>query len=213
MKILTTKLFPKDSGSGGLWWVPEINILNYFQWFFWLAKFEKQLKYSSRFISNLYSPINSKFINFADKCYKPLWHVIRFPWWLNGEESACSAGNMGLIPGVGRSPGEGNGYPLQYSCLENPMDRGAWWGKVHWVTKVLDTTEQLNNNMSSGINYTVEKSEVTQSCPTLCNPMDCSPPGSSVHGIFQARVLEWVAISFSILAFIKIIRWISLELT
>ena len=41
------------------------------------------------------------------------------------------------------------------------------------------------------------KSEVAQSCPTLCNPMDCSPPGSSVHGIFQARVLEWVAISFS----------------
>ena len=40
-------------------------------------------------------------------------------------------------------------------------------------------------------------SEVTQSCPTLCNPMDCSPPGSSVHRIFQARVLEWVAISFS----------------
>ena len=41
------------------------------------------------------------------------------------------------------------------------------------------------------------KSEVSQSCLTLCNPMDCSPPGSSVHGIFQARILEWVAISFS----------------
>ena len=43
----------------------------------------------------------------------------------------------------------------------------------------------------------VKSSQVTQSCPTLCDPMDCSPPGSSVHGIFQARVLEWVAISFS----------------
>ena len=43
----------------------------------------------------------------------------------------------------------------------------------------------------------VKESEVTQSCPTLCNPMDCSLPGSSIHGIFQARVLEWVAISFS----------------
>ena len=42
-----------------------------------------------------------------------------------------------------------------------------------------------------------EESEVAQSCPTFCDPMDCSPPGSSVHGIFQARVLEWVAISFS----------------
>ena len=41
------------------------------------------------------------------------------------------------------------------------------------------------------------ESEVTQSCPTLCNPLDCSPPGSSVHGILQARILEWVAISFS----------------
>ena len=47
-------------------------------------------------------------------------------------------------------------------------------------------------------------SEVAQSCPTLCNPMDCSLPGSSVHGIFQARILEWVAISFSI----KSLRWV-----
>ena len=43
--------------------------------------------------------------------------------------------NMGLIPGSGRTPGVGNGNPLQYSCLENPMDRGAWWSKVHGVTK------------------------------------------------------------------------------
>ena len=43
--------------------------------------------------------------------------------------------NMGSIPGMGRSPGGGNGNPLQYSCLENPMDRGAWWATVHWVTK------------------------------------------------------------------------------
>jgi len=44
----------------------------------------------------------------------------------NGKESTCNAGNLGLIPGLGRSPGEGNGYPLQYSCLENSIDRGAW---------------------------------------------------------------------------------------
>ena len=44
-----------------------------------------------------------------------------------GKESACNAGDLGLIPGLGRSPGEGNGYPLQYSCLENFKDRGAWW--------------------------------------------------------------------------------------
>ena len=51
------------------------------------------------------------------------------------EESACNAGDLGSIPGSGRSPGGGNGYPLQYSCLENSMDRGAWWAAVHGVTK------------------------------------------------------------------------------
>ena len=48
-----------------------------------------------------------------------------------------------MIPGLGRSPGEGNGYPLQYSCLENPMDRGAWLATVHGAAKELDMTEQL----------------------------------------------------------------------
>ena len=49
--------------------------------------------------------------------------------------SACNAGDLGSIPGLGRSPGEGNGNPLQYSCLENPMDRGAWQATVHGVAK------------------------------------------------------------------------------
>ena len=53
----------------------------------------------------------------------------------------ANAGDMGLIPGLGRSPGEGNGNPFQYSCLENPMDRGAWWATVHGVAKELDTTQ------------------------------------------------------------------------
>ena len=48
----------------------------------------------------------------------------------DGKESACSAGDPGSIPGLGKSPGEGNGYPLQYSCLENPMDRGARRARV-----------------------------------------------------------------------------------
>ena len=54
-----------------------------------------------------------------------------FPHSSVGEESACSAGDPGSIPGLERSPGEGNGNPLQYSCLENPMDRGAWQATVH----------------------------------------------------------------------------------
>ena len=51
------------------------------------------------------------------------------------KESACNVGDPGSIPGSGRFPGEGNGNPLQYSCLENTMDRGAWWATVHGVTK------------------------------------------------------------------------------
>ena len=48
-------------------------------------------------------------------------------------EFTCSAGDLGSIPGFGRCPGEGHGYPLQYSCLENPMDRGAWWATAYRV--------------------------------------------------------------------------------
>ena len=57
-----------------------------------------------------------------------------FPGSLDSEESAYNAGDLGSIPGWGRSPGEGNGYPLQCSCLENPMGRGAWWATVHGLT-------------------------------------------------------------------------------
>jgi len=53
----------------------------------------------------------------------------------NPPANARDSGDLGSIPGLGSSPGEGNGYPLQYSCLENPMDRGAWWATVHGVTK------------------------------------------------------------------------------
>ena len=58
-----------------------------------------------------------------------------FPGGSDSEVSAYSAGDPGSVPGSGRSPGEGNGNPLQYSILENSMDRGAWWTTVHGVTK------------------------------------------------------------------------------
>ena len=57
------------------------------------------------------------------------------------KESACNVGGLGFIPGSGGAPGEGNSCPLQYSCLENPMDRGAWWAIVHGVAE-LNMTEQ-----------------------------------------------------------------------
>ena len=58
-----------------------------------------------------------------------------FPGGSDGKESVCKAGDLGLIPGSGRSSGEENGYPFQYSCLESSMDRGAWGATVHGVTK------------------------------------------------------------------------------
>ena len=56
-------------------------------------------------------------------------------WQLRSKESACNAGDAGLILRLRRSPGEGNGNPFHYSCLENPMDRGVWWTTVHRGTK------------------------------------------------------------------------------
>ena len=74
-----------------------------------------------------------------------------FPGGSDGKEPACNAGDLDLISGSGRSPGEGNGNPLQYSCLENPMDGGDWWATVHGVAK---SWTQLSDFTSH--DYTVE---------------------------------------------------------
>ena len=60
---------------------------------------------------------------------------VGFPEGSDGKESACNVGDAGSIPGLGKYPGGGNGNLLQYSCLENSMDRGAWWARVHVVAK------------------------------------------------------------------------------
>ena len=73
----------------------------------------------------------------------PVWG---FPCGSVVKNLPANAGDAGSLPGFGRSPGEGNGNPLQCSCLGNSMDRGAWWATVHRVAKVLDTTQQLNDN-------------------------------------------------------------------
>ena len=67
---------------------------------------------------------------------QPRWHIKKQRHGgSDGKASAYNAGDLGFVPGSGRSPGEGNGNPLQYSCLENPMDGAAWWAIVHGVAK------------------------------------------------------------------------------
>ena len=75
------------------------------------------------------------------------------PWWLSSKESACSAGDAGdegLISGSGRSPVGGNGNPLQYSCQENPTDRGDWQAAIHEVTKVRHDRVTLYTHTQAG---------------------------------------------------------------
>ena len=147
--------------------------------------------------------------------------TLGFPGGSEVKASACNAGDLGSIPELGRSPGEGNSNPLQYSCLENPMDGGAWWATVQRVAKsrtrlsdftftfmltlhfhyLLFSEYLIFTLLTSMLQYFIMLYVcvcwVVQSCLTLCDPLDCSPPGSSVQGIFQARILEWVAISSS----------------
>ena len=77
--------------------------------------------------------------------------TLAFPGGSDGKEFACNAGDLGLTPGLGRSPGEGKGYPLQYFCLENSMDRGAWRSTVYRVAKSwTHLTEQLKKKKEKG---------------------------------------------------------------
>ena len=145
---------------------------------------------------------------------------------------------MGSIPGLGRSLRGGYGNPLQYSCLENPMDRGAWWATIHGVARSQTQLKWLSTHAWAKGNfacltwdidillpwpgtYTIGSPSpqafglctkrvrfyvcvcvcvcvlVSQLCLTLWNPVDCSLPGSSAHGILQENILEWVTIPFS----------------
>ena len=121
-----------------------------------------------------------------------------FPCGSAGKESTGNVGDLGSTPRLGRSPGEGKGYPLQYSGLENSMDWVTEW--FHFIS--LQTTEYLQTKFNStlrlihmikwDLSWDTKMVVVllwkSLSCLTLCNP---------VHGILQARILEWVAFSFS----------------
>ena len=71
-----------------------------------------------------------------------------FPGGSHGKESTCNARDTGLIPGLGRSPEEGNGYSPQYACLENSMDKGAWQATIPWSHKELETPERVTRPLS-----------------------------------------------------------------
>ena len=83
--------------------------------------------------------------------WRSWWCSAGFPGGSEGKASACDVGDLGSIPGLGGSPGEGNGNPLQHPCLENPMDGGAWWATVHGVAKsrtwLSDCTCNLHSNL------------------------------------------------------------------
>ena len=130
----------------------------------------------------------------------------------DGSATKGSAYNVGdredvdLIAGSRRSPAGRSGNPLQYSCLENPMDRGLRRATVHGVTKS-NMTEWLSMHIYNICIYIYTHSsficiymcvcKVAQSCLTLCNPVDCSLPDSSVYGILLVRIPEWITVSFS----------------
>ena len=82
--------------------------------------------------------------------------TLGFPRWLSAKEPTCQCGRQrrrALVPGSGRSPGEGSGNPLQYSCLENSMDRGAWWATVHGVTKGQTPHTHIHTHISMSVWY------------------------------------------------------------
>ena len=124
-----------------------------------------------------------------------------------GKESACNAGDLGLIPGLGRSPGEGKGYPRQYSGLENSMDFAVHGVTKSWTRlsdfhfqKVGKCKKRRNSllwlepfcfSLWYRIQFCIKvEMLVAQLCPTHCDLMDSSSPGSSVHEISQAKIQE-----------------------
>ena len=108
---------------------------------------------------------------FQDVCYFNITQQ-GFPGGSEVKNPPTNSGDMGLIPGLGRRPGEGNDNLLQYSCLENSMDRGAWWATVHRVAKESDMTWWLNNNHHNDpthpVVYKIQKDRMTLKDLTCC---------------------------------------------
>ena len=114
-----------------------------------------------------------------------------FPGGLHGKEFACNDGDPGSLPGLGRCPGEGNGNPVQYSCLENPTDREIWRATVHGVAK---SWTQLNNLTHTHTGGLEKRTESLGSClPENKAPEASRPlPPCPREGIGLAKKLIWV---------------------
>ena len=119
-----------------------------------------------------------------------------FPGGSDGKESACNARDLGSIPGLGRSPGVGNSYPLQYSCLENSMDRGDWRATVHGVTK---SQTQLSDYHLTWIPWGLH-SQFELESPANITPVN---PGSFLAGWTCPYVREESAIPIQYLIFME----------
>ena len=134
-----------------------------------------------------------------------------FPGGLDAKEFTCNVGDLGPIPGLGRSPGEGNSYPLQYSCLENSMDRAAWQATVHGATS--SQTRPSKFHVSLGFSGASNGKESACSMEKLCsvpgsgrslgegngnplqyscleNPMDGGAWWATVHGVAESDMTE-----------------------
>ena len=137
------------------------------------------------------------------------------PWWLSGKESTCDVRDSGSIPGLERSPGGGNSNPLQYSCLENPTNRGAWRATVHGVAKSWTRLRQLSmytpailKNRKPPLAFRCNSESVTPRCRFsfccccssnsssltifkpflgfLCQGSELLPPGLSLHPVLTS---------------------------
>ena len=129
--------------------------------------------------------------------FRSSFNWLGFPGGSDGKASAWNAGDQGSIPGSGRSPGEGNGNPLQHSYLENPMDEGAWLiGYSPWGHKQSDTTERLHFYFP--LSCIGEGNGNPLQCSCLENPMDGEAWWAAVYGVTQSRTrLKWLSSSSS----------------
>ena len=114
----------------------------------------------------------------------PFPHVRDFPRGSDSKASACNAGDPGTIPGSGRSPAEGNANPLQYSCLENSMDGGAWWVTVHVVTKSWTRLRDFTFTHIMAETGEGNGNPLLYSC--LENPVDRGAWWAAVHRVAQS---------------------------